>query len=81
MQMKCVSLSIIPFLIQIEDWLQIVDFMVHNDLHNDLPNEEDNPVMDNSPPPPSHGFGDESVHFQNIASIINSQAACYCQDS
>ena len=63
MQMKCVSLSIIPFLIRIEDWLQIVDFMVHNNLHNDLSNGEDDPTMDNSPRPLSYDFRDEPAHL------------------
>ena len=58
MQMKCVSSSIIPFMIQIEDWLQIGDFMVFDDLAN----EEDDPPMDSSPLL-SHDFRDKSVHL------------------
>ena len=74
--MKCVSSSIIPSVIRNEDWLQVGDFMVPNDLAN----KEDDPPMDSSPLR-SHDFGDESVHLQNIDSIINRQAACYCRES
>ena len=76
MQMKCVSSSIIPFMIQIEDWLQIGDFMVFNDLAN----KEDDPPMDSSPLL-SHDFRDKSAHLQNIALIIDHQAARYCGES
>ena len=47
---------------------------------DDLANEKDNPAMDSSPSL-GHDFGDESVHLQNIASIIDCWAAHYCGES